>query len=317
MHRYLLNRYLLRRSLLLLPFMVAVSLLVFAVMHLLPADPAEVALRSNAITPTPEAIALTRHELGLDAPFWSRYLQWLWQVLQLDFGRSFITRAPVLAVFAQALPATLELAGAAFVLIVLLSLPLGIGCALRENRLFDKTVRCVLFITVAMPSYWLGLLLIWGLAVGLAGFDVVGGEGRSAVVLPAITLAAGYLGTYVRLIRGNMLAALNQPFVWYARARGVPERVIILRHVLRNSLHSALSAMAMSLPKLMAGTVVIEHIFARPGIGRLCVSAIFNRDYPVIHMYILFMAMLFLVSHFLVDIALAWLDPRMTTGAAQ
>ncbi|SLM62549.1 MULTISPECIES: nickel/cobalt ABC transporter permease [Dickeya] len=311
------HRYLIRRCLLLLPFMVAVSFLVFAMMHLIPADPAEVALRSNAITPTPEAIALTRHELGLDAPFWSRYGQWLWQVLHLDFGRSFITRAPVLAVFVQALPATLELAGAAFVLIVLLSLPLGIGCALRENRLFDKAVRCVLFITVAMPAYWLGLLLIWGLAVGLAGFEVAGRESHSAVVLPAITLACGYLGTYVRLIRGNMLAALNQPFVWYARARGLPERVIILRHVLMNSLHSALSAMAMSLPKLMAGTVVIESVFAWPGIGRLCVSAIFNRDYPVIQMYILFMAMLFLVSHLLVDIAHAWLDPRIAKGSGR
>ncbi|GAB7196384.1 nickel/cobalt ABC transporter permease [Dickeya oryzae] len=303
--------YFIKRLLMMVPLAAVISFLAFSLLNLVPSDPAEVALRVNEIVPTDEAIRLVRHELGLDRPFLQRYVWWLWRALHLDFGTSFITRKPVWYEFMQALPATLHLASVTLVLIVTLSLSLGITCALTEHSGWDNVVRSLVFLTVSIPNYWLGLLLMWGLAVRLNLFPVGGMQETHSVILPACTLMLGYIGTYIRLIRGSMLGNLRQNYVLYARARGLPEPLIITKHVLVNSLHASLVAIGMSIPKLIAGTVVIENIFAWPGVGRLCLSAIFNRDYPIIQAYMLLMAMLFLVGNFLTDVIQVRLDPRM------
>lgn len=150
------------------------------------------------------------------------------------------------------------------------------------------------------------------MAVQLDLFPVSGMLTHESVILPALTLSLGYIGTYIRLIRGTMLNQLQQPYVFYARARGLPDSIILRKHVLPNSLHTSLIAIGMSIPKLIAGTVVIENIFAWPGIGRLCINAIFGRDYPMIQAYILLMALLFLLSNFIVDLLQQYLDPRLT-----
>lgn len=293
------------------PLAVLISFLAFSLLNWVPSDPAEVALRVNEIVPTDEAIQLMRRELGLDQPFFLRYWQWLWRVLHLDFGTSFITGNAVWLEFRQAMPATLYLAATSLALIVSISLTLGVLCAVTENTLFDKAVRSLVFLTIAIPNYWLGLLLMWGLAVRLDLLPVGGMQDAHAVILPSCTLTMGYIGTYIRLIRGSMLGNLRQNYVLYARARGLPEPVIVIKHVLVNSLHTSLVAIGMSIPKLIAGTVVIENIFAWPGVGRLCLSAIFNRDYPMIQAYMLLMALLFLGGNLLTDLLQRKLDPRI------
>ena len=306
------NKYFLLRLFIMLPLMLVISFIAFLLLNLTPSDPAEVALRINEVVPTDQAISLMRQELGLDRPFLTRYFDWLWNVMHLDFGQSFLTRTPVLHEILTTLPATLWLAIVSLFFIVIISLLLSFLCVFTQDTWVDKVIRGIVFIFTAIPNYWLGLLLIWALAVKLDLFPVSGMMTYKSVVLPALTLSLGYIGTYIRLIRGTMLHQLQQPYVFYARARGLPENIILRKHVLPNSLHTSLIAIGMSIPKLIAGTVVIENIFAWPGIGRLCINAIFGRDYPVIQAYILLMALLFLVFNFVADLLQQYLDPRLT-----
>ncbi|GIZ29322.1 nickel ABC transporter permease subunit NikB [Morganella morganii] len=306
------QRYFFLRLLMILPLALIISFIAFLLLNMAPSDPAEVALRINEIVPTDQAIALMKQELGLDKPFLVRYFAWLWNAVHLNFGKSFLTRAPVLNEIVTALPATLWLAAVSLFFIIVISLILSFLCVITHNTLVDKSIRGIIFIFTAIPNYWLGLLLIWALAVQLNLFPVSGMLTHESVILPALTLSLGYIGTYIRLIRGTMLNQLQQPYVFYARARGLPDSIILRKHVLPNSLHTSLIAIGMSIPKLIAGTVVIENIFAWPGIGRLCINAIFGRDYPMIQAYILLMALLFLLSNFIVDLLQQYLDPRLT-----
>lgn len=305
------KRYILQRILMIIPIMLLISFLAFLLINLAPSDPAEVALRVGNIVPTEEAISLMRQELGLDQPFFSRYLTWLWQIFHLDFGRSFIFRTPVLSEILHALPATLFLAATTLILSLVFSFSIALLCIRARHTWFDKIIRCITFILVAIPDYWLALLLIWLFAVQLDLLPVSGMVNFKSVILPAITLSFAYAGVYLRLIRGAMLNQLQQPYVFYARARGLSEWQIIRRHVLPNALHTTLVSIGMSIPALIAGTVVIENIFAWPGIGRLCISAILNRDYPMIQAYILLIALLFLLFNFLIDLLQLRLDPRL------
>ncbi|CPR16208.1 nickel/cobalt ABC transporter permease [Brenneria goodwinii] len=310
------KRYLFRRLLLMIPLILAISWIAFALIQLSPSDPAEVALRVNMIVPTDEVIAAMRHELGLDRSFWQQYLSWLLRCLHLDFGTSFVTRTSVRQALMIALPATLWLAAGALGIILLFSLSLAMLCVATQGRWQDKLVRTLLFLLTAMPNYWMGLLLIWLLSVKLNWLPIGGIQEPGAAILPALTLALGYIGTYVRLLRNNMLGQLNQPYVEYAQARGLSARRILWRHVLINALYSPLVALGMSIPRLIAGTLVIENVFSWPGLGRLCVTAIFNRDYPVIQAYVLLMALLFVVMNFIIDLLQMWLDPRLRRGIA-
>lgn len=308
-------RHFLSRLLLIPPLMLLISLVAFGLLHLVPSDPAEVALRINDIELTPEIIAQTRQELGLDQPFWQRYWQWLGNIVRFDFGRSFINNQPVLDEMLNALPTTLLLAGSALALIVVVSVILAILAVFKPNHALDNSVRAVLFLFMAMPNYWLALLLIWGLAVKLNLFPVSGQEQPQGIILPSLTLALGYIGTYFRLLRGAMLNQLQQPYIFYARARGLSDKRLIFRHVLPNSLHNVLTGIGMSIPKLLAGSVVVENLFALNGVGRLCIQAIFGRDYPMIQAYVLVMAGLFLIFNLVIDVLHHWLDPRLRKGA--
>lgn len=308
------GRYLIRRLFMMIPLVTLISFIAFSLIHLAPTDPAEAALRANVIVPTAEAVAEMREQLGLNAPFLTRYVYWLADCLRLDFGYSYVTGEPVSTLFARHLPATLWLSGIALVLTIIVSIPLGVVLALKEGSWLDKAVRGVLFFLTSMPNYWLGLLLVWWLSVKLDLLPIGGMDEPGAIILPSVTLALGYIGTYFRLIRNNMLNNMHLNHVFFARARGLSERNVINKHILVNSLQSSLVALGMSIPKLIAGTVVIENIFAWPGIGRLCVSAIFDRDYPVIQSYVLLMAILFVLCNLLTDLLQVRLDPRLRLG---
>lgn len=302
--------FIIKRLISMIPILIGISFLSFIIINLSPSDPAEVALRVNEIVPTAEAIEGMREELGLDKPFFERYTTWLSDCLKGDLGNSYVNKKSVSDEIERALPATLKLSGVSLVITLVVSVGVGVLCAVYENSIGDKVTRAIIFLGTAMPSFWIGLLLMWLFAVKLNLLPTSGMEKASSVILPAITLSLTYISTYIRLIRNNMIKNKKENYVLYARVRGLKESTII-KHVFKNSLQTSITALGMSIPKLIAGTVVVENIFAWPGIGRLCVSAIYNRDYPVIQAYILIMAILFVICNLLVDVFSAVLDPRI------
>ena len=302
--------YILKRLATVIPILIGISFLSFALISLSPSNPAEVALRVNEIVPTEEAVRAMEEQLGTNKPYIERYVTWLTDSLQGDFGNSYVNNKPVATLIGQAIPNTIKLAIVALIITIVFSVLVGILCAVYEGSFGDKLARALVFVGTAMPSFWVGLLLIWIFSVKLNLFPTSGMERPSSIVLPAITLALAYISTYVRLIRNNMVQNKHENYVYYARIRGLKETTII-KHIFKNSLQSSLTALGMSIPKLIAGTVVVENIFAWPGVGRVCVDAIFNRDFPVIQAYILLMAVLFVICNLLVDIFSVAIDPRM------
>lgn len=302
--------YILKRLATVIPILIGISFLSFALISLSPSNPAEVALRVNEIVPTEEAVRAMEEQLGTNKPYIERYVTWLTDSLQGDFGNSYVNNKPVATLIGQAIPNTIKLALVALLITIVFSVLVGILCAVYEGSFGDKLARALVFVGTAMPSFWVGLLLIWIFSVKLNLFPTSGMERPSSIVLPAITLALSYISTYVRLIRNNMVQNKHENYVYYARIRGLKETTII-KHIFKNSLQSSLTALGMSIPKLIAGTVIVENIFAWPGVGRVCVDAIFNRDFPVIQAYILLMAVLFVICNLLVDIFSVVIDPRM------
>ena len=302
--------YILKRLVTMIPILIGISFLSFALISLSPSNPAEVALRVNEIVPTEEAVRAMEEQLGTNKPYIERYVTWLTDSLQGDFGNSYVNNKPVATLIGQAIPNTIKLAFVALLITIVFSVLVGILCAVYEGSFGDKLARALVFVGTAMPSFWVGLLLIWIFSVKLNLFPTSGMERPSSIVLPAITLALSYISTYVRLIRNNMVQNKHENYVYYARIRGLKETTII-KHIFKNSLQSSLTALGMSIPKLIAGTVIVENIFAWPGVGRVCVDAIFNRDFPVIQAYILLMAVLFVICNLLVDIFSVAIDPRM------
>lgn len=307
---------LLRRLLGIIPLLWLVSVLSFGLVQLSPSDPAEVALRLNDIVPTPEVIAETRARLGLDLPLHERYLHWLAAMLRGDLGTSYVNGKPVVEELLQALPPTFLLALTATAIMLTGGILTALPGAFRPGSAADRLARLLLFFTSAMPSFWLALLLLQTFAVTLDLLPVGGMDGPASLLLPALTLALPHMSTYARLLRAAMLRTSREHFILYDHARGLPSR-IIMKHIFCNSLHSCLGALGMSLPRLMAGAFVVENIFAWPGLGRLCITAIFNRDFPVIQAYVLIMAVLFIVCNLCVDICTALLDPRLREGDTQ
>lgn len=308
------KQYVIKRIAGTVPLLLLVTFLAFILINLRTSDPAEIALRVNQITPTEEVVQSMREELGLDDPFLIRYKNWIMDSFQGNLGTSYVNKKPVLDELRQAIPPTLELAGATLIIIVFFSVSIGIICSIFENRWQDRFLRGFIFLLSAMPSFWIGLLLMWYFSVYLGWLPTSGKNGPSSIILPAVTLSLTFLSTYVRLIRNNMIQNTQENFILYAKLRGLKQSTVMWK-VFSNSIQSALTAFGMSIPRLIAGTVVVENIFAWPGIGRLCVKAIFNSDYPVIQAYILMMAVLFIVCNLLVDIVVVMIDPRLRREA--
>lgn len=305
------GRYLLGRIALLVPMMLGVSLVIFLMLRLGRGDPALDWLRLSQIPPTDVAIAEARAYLGLDRPLFVQYLSWLWDALHLDFGKSYVTRRDVFEEFVYYLPATLQLGGIAFVLTLGLSIPLGIWAAKFRDRLPDQIVRFIAFLGVSLPNFWLGFLLVLVFSIWLGWLPPFGTGGMAHVVMPAVAIAFMSTAINARLLRASMLEAMGQRHVLYARLRGLGEASVTRRHVLRNALLPIVTAAGMHLGELIGGTLVIENIFAWPGVGRLAVSAIYNRDYPVLQCFTLLMTFIFVLCNLGIDVLYAWLDPRI------
>ncbi len=305
------GRYLAKRLLYLLPVMLGVSIVTFGLINLAPGDPAELILRSGGVEPTREAVEALREELGLNDPVYIQYGRWVWNAAQLNLGKSFRTGRPVAEEILSRFPATLELAFAAMAFMICLALPAGILSALYRHAFLDHLSRLGALFGASLPGFWLGLVLIYFFAVKLGVLPVMGRGGLKHLVLPAVTLGFGLAAVYARILRAGMLDVLGQDYIRVARAKGLKEKWVIGRHALKNALLPAVTLLGMSFGHLLGGAVIVETIFAWPGVGKFAVDSIFNRDYPVIQGYALFMAVVFVLVNLLVDISYVFLDPRI------
>ncbi len=306
------TRILLRRLLHLLPVWLGISVLAFGLMALVPGDPAVIILqRQTGEPPSAEAVRRVREELRLDEPAPIRYVRWLGDAARGDLGTSYRTGRPVLEELVRRFPATAALAAVAVLLAVAVALPLGALAAVRRERPFDHLARAGTLLGASLPGFWLAYLLILVFALRLGLLPVAGTGGPLHVVLPAVTLATGLGARLSRLARAALLEELEQGYVLAARARGLGTAAVVLRHCLRNAASSLLTVTVLGLGHLMAGAVVVETIFAWPGIGKLMVDAIHDRDYPLVQGFVLFTGSVFLLLNLAADLAYARLDPRV------
>ncbi|MFC4098706.1 nickel/cobalt ABC transporter permease [Paenibacillus xanthanilyticus] len=302
--------YLIRRLLIAMPMLAVSSFLTFLLIHLSPMDPAEVVLHAQGVpVPTEDLIAHTREELGLNDPLLLRYARWAADCMRLDFGYSYVTGEPVWSQVGPAFLHTLQLTLISSAAIIGASILLGVACAMRAGTLLDQSARGISFVLTAMPSYWLASLLIWLLAVKLDLLPTSGMDSGASYILPVTVMTLGYAGIYFRSVRASMLGQLHEGYVLYGRASGLAEAAVT-RHIVRNSLQVAITVFGMAVPTILGSTVVIENVFAWPGLGRLGVKAILSRDFPIIQAYVFIVAVSFVLFNTLADLIQAALNPR-------
>ena len=307
--------FIIRRVLLLVPMLLGASLVIFLMLRLGPSAPAMDYLRLSKVPPTPQALEEARQMLGLDRPIATQYVDWLGNALTLDFGTSYATQRPVLPDLLYYLPATLQLAGVALALTLALSIPMGIWAARYREGWPDQIVRAVAFFGVSMPNFWLGFLLVMVFSIQLGWLPAMGRGGPEHLVMPAVAICFMSMSINARLLRASMLEVAGQRHVRYARLRGLSERNVERTHILRNAWLPIITATGMHIGELIGGTLVIESIFGWPGVGRYAISAIMNRDYPVIQCFTLMMVTIFVFCNLIVDIVYAWADPRIRLSA--
>jgi ABC-type dipeptide/oligopeptide/nickel transport system permease component len=289
--------------------LLGVATIVFGLIHLLPGDPAETMLaRSGA---PPEAVVALRAEIGLDRPLILQYARWLGSLARGDLGRSLFYNRPVSQLIEEQFPSTLQLALAAFAVAVGLGIPLGVVAALRRDSWIDRTAMATAVAGVAMPVFWSGLVLIWIFSVRLGWLPPAGADSWRALVMPALVLGFATAGPLARLTRATLLDVLVQPYITVARAKGLAERRVLLRHAARNALIPLLTIAGVQLGFLLAVTVVTETLFGRPGLGRLLVDAILWRDLPVIQGVALIIAGIYVLANLAVDLAAGWINPQV------
>jgi ABC-type dipeptide/oligopeptide/nickel transport system permease component len=300
--------YLFRRLALTMPVLVGVATLVFALIHLVPGDPAQAMLGESA----PAAdLADLRTKLGLDRPLLAQYGHFLGGLVRGDLGTSFRYNTPVAREIAQRLGRTAQLALVAMAIAIAIAVPLGILGALYRGRAIDQAAMAVSLAGIAMPNFWLGPLLAIIFAVGLGWLPVSGTGSWRHLVLPAVTLGAALAAIVARMTRASLVEELGELYVLAARARGVSRTRAVLRHALRNSLIPVVTIVGLQLGAVLTGTIITETIFSWPGVGRLLIQAINFRDYPLVQGCILFIAVTYVMMNLLVDVAYAWLDPRI------
>ncbi len=305
------KKYIIGRILFVIPIMLILSFFVFALTYLSPSDPVTLKYSRLGVTPDPEMIEQAKEELGLNDPFIVQYGRWLGRVLHGDLGDSFKYGTSVWQTLTERIPNTLMLAGASLLLTVVFAVPLGIICAVNQNRIIDYLLRLISFFGVSMPSFWVGYLLMYEFGVKHRWFPVMGSGDLRHLVLPAVTLAFWMTSLYVRRVRGSMLEEMNKDYLNGGLARGLPKRQIIFRQILPNSLLSVITMFGMSIGSLMGGATIIETIFEWQGVGKMAIDAISVKDYPVIQGYILWMAIIYVFINLAVDLLYRFLDPRI------
>jgi peptide/nickel transport system permease protein len=285
-----------------------VSTLVFLLLVLIPGDPVDVVLGESAQAADREAM---RAALGLDRPLAERWAAFYLDLARGDLGSSLVRHQPVSDMILQRLPATVQLAGAAFVLVVLTALPLGILAAWFRGGWPDRAAQAIALLGVSIPNFWLGPLLVLLFSVGLGWTPVSGSREPGSLVLPAITLGLSMAAITMRMVRSSLLEVAGQPFLRTARCKGLSEGAVMLRHSLPNAMLPVITILGLQLGGLLAGAVITEVVFAWPGIGSLLVDAIRQRDYPVVQGVVLFIALCYVLANRAADLMAGWLDPRI------
>ncbi len=290
-----------------------VTCLVFLLIHLVPGDPVDVMLGETA---HPIDRAALRVSLGLDQPLAVQLYQYLERLLHLDLGTSLHTRQPIAGMLANRLPATLELAAAALMLALVIALPLGVMAAIHRNKPWDTGAMGFSLLGVSIPNFWLGPMLILVFSLWLGWTPVSGREGAGSLILPAVTLGTALAAVLARMVRSSLLEVLGEDFVRTARAKGLPERVVIWRHALGNAWLPVITLLGLQLGALLGGAVITETVFSWPGIGSLMVESIQKRDYPVVQGCVLLISLAYVLVNTLTDLVYAWIDPRIRLGEA-
>lgn len=299
--------YAMRRLLLAIPTLLGISLITFLLVRV-SGDPARFVLGETA---TPEAIAQFRQENGLDLPLYEQFVRYNLNVLRGDFGESLRYKQPVVELFAERIPATLELGIAAYLVAVIVGVSTGVFTAVRAGSLSDKLARIMVLFGQAVPGFYLGLVLIIVVSVKLGWLPTGGREGLKHLILPTITLSSYLVAVIVRFTRSVMLDVLHQDYMRTARAKGLREQTAIWRHALPNAMIPLLTILALQSSVVFSGAVVTETVFSWPGIGRFAVAAIQTRDYPVVQGTVLILTSFVVLLNIVVDLAYAWLDPRI------
>lgn len=306
------GRYLIQRLLATVPVVLGVTVAVFSMLHVVPGDPVQMML--GEFQTSPEQVARLQAQLHLDEPLPQQYGRFLLGAVQGDLGYSIRSKRPVTSEIADNLPSTLVLTTAGMSLAIVIGATLGVVAAVKQNSWADLAAMVVATLGVSMPSFWLGLLLIFAFSLRLQWFPVTGDGGVRHLVLPALALGLGASAIIARLTRSTMLEVLGQDYITTARAKGLRDGGVVVRHALRNALIPTVTILGLQFGQLLAGAVVIETVFGRPGIGRLIVGAILEKDFPVVQGIILFVAVVYVVVNLGVDLLYAVLDPRIRYG---
>lgn len=292
--------------------LLGVSFLSFLLMYVSPGDPVRAMYAVSGSIPSEEVLEQTREELGLNDPFFIQYGNWISNCLRGDFGTSYSKGEAVATLLMERVMPTIQLALLSLVIMILVAVPIGVYSALRQNSILDYLLRGTTFISISMPNFWVGLLLLYVVAMKLGWLPVVSNQMNfQRLILPAVTLAIAMAGKYARQVRAAILEELRQDYVAGARARGLSERCVLWCHVLPNAVLPLITMLGLSLGSLLGGTAVAEVIFSYPALGSLAISAITSRDYPLIQGYVLWIALIYMAVNLMVDLSYNRLDPRL------
>lgn len=312
------KNYALKRLLQLIPILLAITFLSYGMMRIAGSDVVEQKMENTSGTVSQEMIDNARAELGLDKPFVVQYFTWLGNLLRGDMGTSYVSNKPVFSTFVSKLPATLLLTAVSILLTVLISIPLGIWSAVKQDTATDYVIRTASFIGNSLPNFFVSLLLMYFFAIRLGWFPVIsGGVSLQSVALPALTLAIAMSAKYLRQVRATVLDELSKDYVLGARARGVKFSTTLIKSVMKASLVTIITLLTLSIGSLLGGTAIVESIFMWDGVGKLAVDAINMRDYPIIQAYVMWMAIIYVVVNLITDLSYHFLDPRIRLGGIE
>ena len=308
-------KYIIKRIIQLIPLLFAITFLSFAMMRLAGSDVVEQKMLNTGQVISENQLAMAKEQLGLDDPFLTQYFRWLNNLLHGDMGVSYVSGQNVFETFISKLPATLLLTFTSIILTIIISIPLGIIAAVHHNKFVDYIIRFLSFIGNSLPNFFVSLVLMYILAIKLRWLPIISKDvSATSIVMPTLTLAIAMSAKYTRQVRTTVLDELSKDYIIGAKARGVKFSVTLMGSVLRSSLVTIITLLALSIGSLLGGTAIVESIFMWDGVGKLAVDAINMRDYPMIQAYVMWMAIIYVLVNLIADISYRFLDPRIRLG---
>lgn len=301
-------KFILKRILMMIPVILGMAFFIFGILELAPGDPARIILGDKA---PPETVEALREEMGLNEPFLKRFATYMIKAVQGDFGKSYRTKLPVFQEIMERFPTTIILALGSIVLMVIIGVPIGVLSAVKQYSLLDNATLAMALVLASMPGFWFGTMLILLFALKMGWLPVTDASSFKGFILPWFALMAGNMATLVRMTRSNMLEVVRADYITMARAKGAPEKRVIVVHALRNALMPIITIIGMNLSSLLGGTMIIESVFALPGLGTLAVTAVRGKDIPMVMAEVIFIALLGGFINLFVDVLYAYIDPRL------